>query len=350
MNRWLLVLLTVHLLAMVAGAQGIAPQTSPAPGARPSRARGAAKQVSPAARAAVLMSRYRVFPNLTYVTTGNQELKLDVYAPSDASGPVPVVMLIHGGGWAAGEKESAALGLLPYMERGWAGVNLEYRLARVAPAPAAVEDCRCALRWLARNARKYGFDTSRIILTGASAGGHLALMAAMLRSSDGLDRPCAPTAPDAKSVEGGEPEPSVAAVANWFGPSDLNALFESDQARGYAIGWLGAGQSTGKDAGKDASDGASKDRGELARRLSPLSYVRAGVPPIITIHGDADPLVSHEQITRFHAALKKAGVPNRLVTIHGGSHGGFNAEQDLAAWGAIFDFLAAAKVAEARRK
>jgi len=338
--QWLIprVACLLALTSLAAGAQSGATQ-SVSQGARPSRAR-AAKRMSPAARSAVLMSRYRVFPNLTYTTAGNVELKLDVYTPMDATGPVPVVMLIHGGGWAAGEKESVALGLLPYMERGWAGVNLEYRLARVAPAPAAAEDCRCALRWLARNARKYGFDTSRIILTGASAGGHLALMTAMLRSSsgDGLDRPCAAAASDAKPADTGEPEPSVAAVVNWFGPSDLNALFESEQARGYAIGWLGGG------------DGAGKDRDELARRLSPLSYVRAGVPPIITIHGDADPLVSHEQITRFHAALKKAGVPNRLVTIPGGGHGGFNAEQDLEAWGAIFEFLAAEKVAEAKRK
>src|SRR5437870_9675899 len=105
MRHWLsirlLILLVAHLLALAslaAGAQGVAAQSAPAtslvpPGARPSRARTAAKRTSPAARAAVLMSRYRVFPNLTYMTAGNVELKLDVYAPTDAAGPVPVVML-----------------------------------------------------------------------------------------------------------------------------------------------------------------------------------------------------------------------------------------------------------------
>ena len=73
---------------------------------------------------------------------------------------------------------------------GWAVVNVEYRLGQVARAPAAVEDCLCALRWVIASAEEYGFDTERIVVTGNSAGGHLALTTGILPASAGLDRQC----------------------------------------------------------------------------------------------------------------------------------------------------------------
>jgi dipeptidyl aminopeptidase/acylaminoacyl peptidase len=84
-----------------------------------------------------------------------------------------------------------------------------------------------------------------------------------------------------------------------------------------------------------------ENRREIARRVSPIHYVRAGLPPIITIHGDADPTVPYSHAVRLHEALQKAGVTNQLVTIPGGRHGGFNREQTLRAYGGIEKFLAA---------
>src|SRR5580765_7184065 len=95
-----------------------------------------------------IASAYRVTPNITYLTANNFEAKLDVYARSDATTPSPTLIWIHGGGWTGGNKEGATFSLLPYMEMGWNVVNVEYRLARISPAPAAVEDCLCALRWI----------------------------------------------------------------------------------------------------------------------------------------------------------------------------------------------------------
>ena len=87
-------------------------------------------------------------------------------------------------------KETSTLRWLPYLEMGWTVVNVEYRLANVSLAPAAVEDCRCALRWIIQNAEKYNFDTNQIVVTGHSAGGHLSLTTGMLPASAGLDGRC----------------------------------------------------------------------------------------------------------------------------------------------------------------
>ena len=131
---------------------------------------------------------YRLVPNITYLRAGGMDLKLDVYQPLAPSGPTPTLIYMHGGGWTNGSKESAALTFLPYMEMGWAIVNVQYRLADVAHAPAAVEDCRCALRWVYQNAAEYGFDLDAIVTTGNSAAGHLALTTGMLTADAGLDR------------------------------------------------------------------------------------------------------------------------------------------------------------------
>ncbi len=89
-------------------------------------------------------------------------------------------MNFHGGGWVAGSRDVDTLRLLPYMQMGFAVVNVEYRMAKTALAPAAVEDTLCALQWLGRNAKQFNLDLSKVVLTGGSAGGHLALATAMI--------------------------------------------------------------------------------------------------------------------------------------------------------------------------
>ena len=143
-----------------------------------------------AAWAASVSNQYRMVSGITYLTANNWEAKLDLYLPHEPSGPSPTLVYIHGGGWVGGTKESSVLSLLPYLEMGWAVVNVEYRLARISLAPAAVEDCRCALRWVIQNAKQYNFDTGKLVVTGHSAGGHLSLTTGMLPASAGLDREC----------------------------------------------------------------------------------------------------------------------------------------------------------------
>jgi len=259
--------------------------------------------------------QYRVVPNVTYVTANNFEAKLDVYMPRDTTGgPVPTVIYIHGGWWIGGSKEGSVLNILPYLEKGFAAVNVEYRLARVSTAPAAVEDCRCALRWVIRNAQEYNFDTSRLVVTGGSAGGHLSLMTGMLSPSAGLDRAC----------PGDEPL-QVAAIVNWYGVTDVADVIAGPNVRSQAELWLGS----------------AMNREAEASRVSPLTYVKAGQPPVLTIHGDEDPAVPYSHGVRLHEALTKVGVPNQLHTVPGGKHGGFSQAETERIYGAIFEFLQA---------
>ena len=256
---------------------------------------------------------YRAVPNITYLTANNTDLKLDMYQARGQSVPQPTVIYIHGGGWTGGSKETNVLNLLPYMEMGWNVVNVEYRLARVSLAPAAVEDCLCALRWVLRNAKEYNVDTSRIVVTGNSAGGHLALTTGMIPASAGLDRECP-----------GPEELKVAAIVNWYGITDVADLLDGANPRAYAVAWLGS----------------MENRKEIAARVSPLTYVRPGLPPVVSIQGDADPTVPYSHSVRLHAALEKAGVPNKLITVTGGLHGNFKPEQYPRLYTEIRDFLA----------
>ena len=127
--------------------------------------------------AAFVGTGYRAVPNVTYTTATGVELKLDFYRPAQASGPLPTALFMHGGGYRIGSrKEASVLSVMPYIQMGWNAVNVEYRASGIALAPAAVEDVRCALRWVTRNAKEYNVDTERIVITGQSAGAHLALM------------------------------------------------------------------------------------------------------------------------------------------------------------------------------
>ncbi len=261
-----------------------------------------------------LVSEYRVVPNITYNVANNYENKLDVIYPRNAAEPVPTVIYIHGGGWVNGVKESVILQTLPYLEMGWAAVNVEYRLAKVSRAPAAVEDCRCALRWVVNHAKQYNIDPEKLVVTGGSAGGHLALMTGMLTEAAGLDNNC---------PEQG-PEPHVAAIVNWYGITDVADLLEGPNRKLYAVAWLGS----------------APNREEIARRVSPLTYVRKGLPPIMSIQGDADPTVPYSHSVRLHQALDQAGVPNQLFTVPGGKHGGFTEEEYRKAYAAVREFLA----------
>jgi len=262
--------------------------------------------------ASTVNEQYWIQPDITYGVANNYTLRLDVWQRKDAKTPAPTLIYYHGGGWIFGDRTGATLLFLPYLEMGWNVINVEYRMANVSLAPAAVEDCRCALRWAVRNAKQYNIDVNRIVLTGHSAGGHLSLITGMLPEGTGLDNNC-----------DGTEKLRVAAIINWYGISDVGDLVQGHNQRNYAVMWMGS----------------QPDPLVIAKRVSPLTYVRAGLPPILSIHGDADPVVPYEQSVRLHQALTTAGVPNELVTIKGAGHGEFADAQLEDAYRKIRAFL-----------
>ena len=265
---------------------------------------------------------YRIVSNIVYSTANGYECKLDVYMRNNSGAPTPTLLFFHGGGWVAGTKEGTVMSLIPYFEMGFNVVNVEYRLAKVSLAPAAVQDCRLALRWVFKNAKQYGFDTTKIIVSGGSAGGHLALTTGMLDPSYGFD---IPTDWDYTGVE-----PKVAVIVNWFGITDVKDLLAGPNKQDYAVNWL--------------SNLPNKEA--LALSVSPITYVRKGLPPIFTVHGDKDQLVPYNQAVRLHDALTRVGVPNQLMTIPGGKHGGFSKEEMGRIYTAIKEFLKKNKIIE----
>jgi acetyl esterase/lipase len=271
-------------------------------------------QLSPQATwAARSASDYDVVPNVTYVTAGNTEVKLDIYRRRGVTTPQPTMIHFHGGFWAAGTKEASQMYLIPWFEMGWNVVNVEYRLARVALAPAAVEDCLCALRFIAAQAKTYNVDVNRIVAMGESAGGHLALTTGMIPESSGLAHECE-----------GAPLPKVAAIINWYGIADVaDVIDEGPHKANLAVQWFGS----------------LPNRDALARQLSPLNYIRADQPPVLTIHGDADTTVNYQQAVRLQEALTKARVQNQLITVPGGKHGNFSADERVKIYVGIREFL-----------
>ena len=280
-------------------------------------------QLAPSARwAATSGVEYQVAPNITYLVANGHENKLDIYHHRNAAAAQPTLIWIHGGGWVGGTKEQATMWLLPWLEMGWNVVNVEYRLARVSQAPAAVEDCLCALRWIAAHAAEYKIDPKRLVVSGDSAGGHLALTTGMVPDSAGLDRQCPST----------NPLPKVAAIVNWYGITDVADLLDGPNTKMYAVAWMGS----------------MPNRMEIARRVSPLGFVRSDLPSILTIHGDADPTVPYSHATRLHEALKNAKAPNDFLTIPGGKHGNFTADERVRIFTKIREFLSKNNLATAQ--
>src|SRR6266481_9320968 len=197
-----------------------------------------------------------------------KETVLDILQPTAPSkGKRPGVIVIHGGGWTGGTKESQVQPIcLRYVEKGFVVANVEYRLAKAALAPAAVTDALNAAQWFRKHAKEYNVDTKRIVVTGGSAGGHLALMVGMTPKSAKLGPPA-----------------KVAAVVNFYGITDVGDQFDGPHKQDYAVTWVPE----------------QSGRLELASRVSPMTYVRKGVPPILAIHGDADSTVPYEHSVKL---------------------------------------------------
>lgn len=245
-----------------------------------------------------------------------KETVLDVLKPKQAAaGKRPGVLLIHGGGWTGGSKEAVVRNFgLRWLEKGFVVANVEYRLAKVALAPAAVSDVLKAADWFRRNAAKYGVDDKKIIVSGDSAGGHLSLMVGLTPKQAGFGTAA-----------------KVAGVVNFYGITDVGDLLEGPNEKKYATTWI---------------PDSMADRRELARRVSPQTWVRKGEPPVLTIHGDADPTVPYDHGVTLTKMLRDAGNDAELVSVAGGQHGDFlrDAKKADGIWQQIWEWAAKRKL------
>lgn len=237
-----------------------------------------------------------------------KETVLDILRPKNptASGKHPGVLLIHGGGWTGGAKEQRVeYAAMKYLEKGFVVANVEYRLAKTAPAPAAVSDVLRAANWFRDNAKKYNVDSNRIIVTGDSAGGHLSLMVAMTPKSAGLGKTA-----------------KIAAVVDFYGITDVEDQLSGPNIQQYAVTWVPEQQG----------------RESLARRVSPIIYARKDLPPILLIHGDNDKTVPYDHSAKLTKALQDEGADARLITVPGHGHSMPKAKLDEL-YEHIFTFL-----------
>lgn len=229
---------------------------------------------------------------------------LDVYqnAATALDAKAPVLVYMHGGAWNHGERPASWHGFRAWIAAGFSVVNVEYRLVDVAPAPAAVQDTRCALNWILRNAATYNFDTARVVTYGTSAGGHLALMAAVLPADNDIDLPQC------------KAQPHIAAVLDFYGPYHLERSAPGAFPSPSVARWMGPDPQPTLEAKEHA--------------MSPSTYVRAGIPPVFFAHGDADPVVPYQSDIEKKKDLDRAGVKNQFDTVPGGGHGKWSAEEN----------------------
>jgi acetyl esterase/lipase len=237
--------------------------------------------------------------DVQYGQAGSRPLLLDIIRPKEpGERPLPVIVFIHGGGWAGKDKSHGIGRLLGMAARGeYFCVTIGYRLSGEAIWPAQIHDCKAAIRWLRANAKKYNLDPARIGAWGTSAGVHLA---SMLGTSGGV---C--------ELEGDCGSPGycsrVTCVVNSCGRSDLAAIVRDKSSIGYSL--------VSKLLG-----GTIAAKEDAARSASPVTYATKDDPPFLIIHGTQDPDVPLQQSETLDAALKKAGVDSTLVKVEGGGH------------------------------
>jgi acetyl esterase/lipase len=267
-------------------------------------------------------SKYVVEGNIAYGEHPQQ--KLDMIYAKDAgpkgAGTYPGVIMFHGGGWIESNKATMSSFYNRFLAHGFVVCNVEYRMASKdasgaytptsALAPAAVEDALNSAKWFADHAAQYHVDPKRIVVTGASAGGHLALMVGLCT-------------PEAKLGPTSPTDFKIAAIVNGYGPADL-------------VGPLASGEA----AAKQWLPESLPDWQGLAKRVSPISYVRKDIPPLITVIGANDHgLPGNKKLVE---QLKVAGADAQIHVVDGAGHG-FNTP--ATAWPdaekTMFDFLAA---------
>ena len=251
---------------------------------------------------------------LEFSNVDHQHLQLNLARPRNGSGPFPAVVCIHGGGFRAGTREGYDQLCLELARQGYVAVTVTYRLSPAYQFPAAVHDCKAAVRWLRAHAAQYHVDPERIGAMGGSAGGHLALF---LGVTSGI-----------KEFEGeGHPDQSsnVQCVVSVYGPSDFTQSYGKSVDAHEVLPLFFGGNLE------------QKRREHIVG--SPLNWVTPRAAPTLCIHGTDDKYVAHEQAVWMVDRLKACAVEAELFTLPGAGHG-FKGPDIAKADQAMFGFFA----------
>lgn len=253
----------------------------------------------------------KVQSDVIYSRAGGEELKMDVYSPTNTAGrSLPVVLYVHGGGWQTGTKNMLPMmpGPSELLRRGYLVVAINYRLAPKHKFPAMLEDAKCAVRFLRAHAKNFSLDPARIGVMGDSSGGHVVALLGLTDASTGFEG------------EGWTDQSSrVQAVVDLWGPTD----FANGNSNFITLKLI-----------QDAF-GATNTTDPILIRANPVTYVSRRAPPFLILHGDKDNLVDLQQSAELDARLKAVGANSTFVVITNLAHGyvpvGLKASPDNAA-------------------
>jgi pectinesterase len=235
--------------------------------------------------------------DITYGKGGEKELKLDLFRPKKGNPPYTAVIFIHGGGWRNLSKEYLKEWGYYFADKGYLAVSIDYRLSGEAKFPAAIEDCKCAVRWMRANADKYKIDPGHIAVFGESAGGHLA---GLLGTSGGN-----------AELEGNGGHAGYSSRPDLVFP--VYGIFDLEKR--------GKETSAVNNALKDFIGCSYNECPEIYKKAAPVSYIDSADPPFLLFHSTGDSIVPYLQSVIFEKRLRDAGVPVEFSTTVGGKHG-----------------------------
>jgi acetyl esterase/lipase len=241
----------------------------------------AASEPSDKSKASEELSRpIRVQRNLEFRSVAGESVKADFYRPDDES-LVPLVVMIHGGGWSAGDKWELQDHAREMAQAGFAAVTINYRLAPKHQMADQVDDCRQALRWASENAEEWGADSTRVCLWGYSAGAHLAALLA--------------TDPQPG-------DPKLCAVVAGGAPCEFSFIPSESSAIAHVMG------------------GTRDEKPRAYENASPLTHASQDDSPFFFFHGTADLIVPQASSQYLHSKLCELNVESEYYAVEGRGH------------------------------